>query len=105
MFKGLNRVWWQAGYCVKKLHYHYLKSFFLRFRRYISLHTATPKHLRVSARCLQTDTGKEGSNTQSAITNVSDDTQREVQHHSKLASDWWDRDGPMKALHALNALR
>lgn len=27
MFKGLNRAWWQAGYCVKKLHYHYLKSF------------------------------------------------------------------------------
>lgn len=89
----------------KKITLSLFKEFYLRFRRHISLYTATPKHLRVAARCLQTDTGKMGSNTQSAITNVSDDTQREVQHHSKLASDWWDRDGPMKALHALNALR
>ncbi|XP_073826413.1 ubiquinone biosynthesis protein COQ3, mitochondrial [Musca autumnalis] len=37
--------------------------------------------------------------------NASDETQREVHHHSKMASNWWDTNGPMKALHALNALR
>lgn len=29
----------------------------------------------------------------------------DVQHHSELAKDWWDPNGPMKGLHALNSLR
>ncbi|XP_075153008.1 ubiquinone biosynthesis protein COQ3, mitochondrial [Haematobia irritans] len=55
-------------------------------------------HFRNSLRYLQTE-------SKSGATNYSEDTQREVQHHSKLAFDWWDRNGPMKALHALNSLR
>ncbi|KAM7352829.1 ubiquinone biosynthesis protein COQ3, mitochondrial [Cochliomyia hominivorax] len=33
------------------------------------------------------------------------ETQREIQHHGNKAKYWWDLNGPMKALHALNAIR
>ncbi|KAL9925041.1 ubiquinone biosynthesis O-methyltransferase-like [Glossina fuscipes fuscipes] len=36
---------------------------------------------------------------------ISDHTKRDVQHHSNKAEDWWDFDGPMKALHRMNLLR
>jgi polyprenyldihydroxybenzoate methyltransferase / 3-demethylubiquinol 3-O-methyltransferase len=29
----------------------------------------------------------------------------DVEHHSKLAEDWWDPSGPLKGLHAMNSLR
>lgn len=33
------------------------------------------------------------------------ETLREVKHHDKLAADWWNKNGPMAALHALNEIR
>lgn len=33
------------------------------------------------------------------------ETQREVEHHGNEAKDWWDKNGSMKALHSLNAIR
>ena len=29
----------------------------------------------------------------------------DVDHHSKLSSEWWDRNGPMRGLHAMNQVR
>uniref|UniRef100_A0A1A9V9S7 Methyltransferase type 11 domain-containing protein n=1 Tax=Glossina austeni TaxID=7395 RepID=A0A1A9V9S7_GLOAU len=36
---------------------------------------------------------------------MSDHTNRDVQHHSNKAEDWWNLDGPMKGLHRMNLLR
>ncbi|ALC39429.1 CG9249 [Drosophila busckii] len=33
------------------------------------------------------------------------ETAREVKHHENLAGNWWDKKGPMGALHALNEIR
>ncbi|XP_061402567.1 ubiquinone biosynthesis O-methyltransferase, mitochondrial-like [Musca vetustissima] len=37
--------------------------------------------------------------------NLSKHTQSEVKHHSDLAIDWWNVNGPMRALHSLNKIR
>ncbi|XP_055375639.1 ubiquinone biosynthesis O-methyltransferase, mitochondrial-like [Condylostylus longicornis] len=37
--------------------------------------------------------------------NDSKSTKDEINHHANLATDWWNKQGPMKALHALNELR
>lgn len=29
----------------------------------------------------------------------------DVQHHSNMASEWWNLNGPLRSLHALNDLR
>lgn len=32
--------------------------------------------------------------------------QQEVDHHKQYADDWWDeKNGPMRALHSMNAVR
>ncbi|XP_013099375.1 ubiquinone biosynthesis O-methyltransferase, mitochondrial [Stomoxys calcitrans] len=62
----------------------------------------TANNFQASQRYVQTESNAK-ENKKSA--NINEETQREVQHHSKLAIDWWDRNGPMKALHALNVLR
>uniref|UniRef100_A0A1A9WKT3 Methyltransferase type 11 domain-containing protein n=1 Tax=Glossina brevipalpis TaxID=37001 RepID=A0A1A9WKT3_9MUSC len=36
---------------------------------------------------------------------ISDHTKREVNHHSNLASTWWDINGPLAPLHHMNAIR
>ncbi|XP_037960868.1 ubiquinone biosynthesis O-methyltransferase [Teleopsis dalmanni] len=33
------------------------------------------------------------------------DTEKEVAHHGNLADTWWNVDGPMRALHAMNTIR
>ncbi|EDV99103.1 ubiquinone biosynthesis O-methyltransferase [Drosophila grimshawi] len=33
------------------------------------------------------------------------ETDREVKHHEKYATDWWNKNGPLAALHALNEIR
>lgn len=33
------------------------------------------------------------------------ETVREVKHHDDLAADWWNKNGPMAALHAMNEIR
>lgn len=32
-------------------------------------------------------------------------TQQEVEHHSKLSAEWWNKTGPLKGLHAMNSIR
>ncbi|KAL9925752.1 ubiquinone biosynthesis O-methyltransferase, mitochondrial isoform X2 [Glossina fuscipes] len=36
---------------------------------------------------------------------MSDVAKREVQHHSNLADEWWNVNGPLQALHSLNSIR
>ena len=30
---------------------------------------------------------------------------KDVEHHSKLAAQWWDTNGPIETLHSLNGMR
>lgn len=40
---------------------------------------------------------------QSATTTTVDT--EDVKRHGKLAQDWWNRTGPMRALHSMNQIR
>lgn len=32
-------------------------------------------------------------------------SQKEMKNFEKLGSDWWNKNGPLKALHSLNSIR
>lgn len=46
----------------------------------------------------------QGRRHQSVTISGSVDTD-DVERHAKLAQDWWNPKGPMKALHSLNSIR
>ncbi|XP_001357498.4 uncharacterized protein LOC6593399 [Drosophila persimilis] len=52
----------------------------------------------VLARCNSSSSGGGGAT-------IDADTKREVQHHENHAADWWNQNGSMEALHALNEIR
>ncbi|XP_034474447.1 ubiquinone biosynthesis O-methyltransferase, mitochondrial [Drosophila innubila] len=52
---------------------------------------------------LDTDPVAAGSTQQQQQQNA--ETAREVKHHENLAAVWWNKNGPMAALHALNEIR
>ncbi|BFF94501.1 ubiquinone biosynthesis O-methyltransferase mitochondrial [Drosophila madeirensis] len=55
---------------------------------------------KVLGRCNNSSsTGGGGSAT------LDSDTKREVEHHENQATDWWNQNGTMEALHALNEIR
>ncbi|XP_030238789.1 ubiquinone biosynthesis O-methyltransferase, mitochondrial [Drosophila navojoa] len=45
------------------------------------------------------------ANAGTGSTQQTSETIREVKHHENLAANWWNKKGPMAALHALNEIR
>ncbi|XP_060660049.1 ubiquinone biosynthesis O-methyltransferase [Drosophila nasuta] len=61
--------------------------------------------LRRLPRCFSLDQTSTATGSSHQQEQQNADTAREVKHHENFASDWWNKKGPMAALHALNEIR
>jgi len=80
-------------------------KFFVIYYIAIIIFVPQNRSLLIIPRSISLDTGSNATGSSQQQQQQNAETAREVKQHENLAADWWNNNGPMAALHALNEIR